>query len=185
MVSSLGVKNHEYPPYSWIMSAKVLTSKEIEAIDKSCSHNIIESLQYTRNGPMSSCILGLNFSIWSHHANGDIQMLQRKKVRLKRVEICPIPTGQSWAESDQKPPNCGACLSNGTSGTYNCFISPGLKTRGNWTRRNWVSCHCPNDSRGANQTLMFQSWTCILIPKCYFFPIMRLTFPLIKIPLQT
>lgn len=36
----------------------------------------------------------------------------------------------------------------------------------------------------ANQTLRLRSWTSNLIPKRYFFPIMRVTFPLIKIPLH-
>lgn len=30
-----------------------------------------------------------------------------KKLRLKTVDVCPIPAGQSRAESDKKPPTVG------------------------------------------------------------------------------
>ena len=84
---------------------------------------------------------------------------------------------------DQKPSTVGLLI-QWNSGTYNCFISLDLKTREIEPRGAEFPIFVQVAAGRANQSLALPSGTCILIPTCYFFPIMRVTFPLIKIPLQ-
>lgn len=70
------------------------------------------------------------------------------------------------------------------SGTYNCFISLDLKTREIEPRGVEFPTFVQVAAGRANQSPALPSGTCVLIPTCYFFPVMRVTFPLIKIPLQ-
>ena len=84
---------------------------------------------------------------------------------------------------DQKPSTVRLFI-QWNSGTYNCFISLDLKTREIEPRGAEFPIFVQVAAGRANQSLALPSGTCILIPTCYFFPIMRVTFPLIKIPLQ-